>query len=52
MAGVLILIATPIMRVALSVVVFVLEGDRRFVAITSTVLLLLLLSFLLGRAGG
>jgi uncharacterized membrane protein len=50
-AGLLLLIATPVMRVAISSVAFGRERDRTFMAIASTVLLLLLLSFALGSAG-
>jgi uncharacterized membrane protein len=50
-AGLLVLIATPVLRVAVSAIVFARERDRTYVAITITVLLLLLLSFELGRAG-
>lgn len=48
MVGLLLLIATPVARVALSVVVFVVERDRLYVGITAGVLLLLLTSFILG----
>lgn len=48
MAGLLLLIATPVARVALSVVVFVIERDRLYVGITVGVLLLLLASFVFG----
>jgi uncharacterized membrane protein len=51
MLGVLLLIATPVARVAVSIVVFLIERDRLYAAITTMVLLLLLLSFLLGAAG-
>jgi len=47
--GLLLLIATPIMRVAVSIVGFVLQRDRAFIVITSVVLALLLVSFLLGK---
>jgi len=47
-SGLLLLIATPVMRVAASVVAFALERDRAFVAIAAIVLLLLLASFALG----
>jgi uncharacterized membrane protein len=47
-SGLLLLIATPVLRVATSVVAFALERDRAFVAITAVVLLLLLASFALG----
>jgi uncharacterized membrane protein len=50
MLGLLTLIATPVARVAFSIVAFALEGDRLYVVITSVVLALLLLSFALGAA--
>jgi uncharacterized membrane protein len=49
--GLLVLVATPVVRVAASVVGFVYERDRPFVAITMTVLLLLIASFVVGAAG-
>ena len=52
MLGLLLLIATPVVRVAVSIALFAYEHDRRFVIITTIVLLLLLLSFALGAAGG
>jgi uncharacterized membrane protein len=48
--GLLLLIATPVVRVAVSVLSFARERDRVFVCITALVLLLLALSFELGRA--
>jgi uncharacterized membrane protein len=51
MAGLLVLLATPVLRVAVSVVAFALEGDLRYVTITCLVLLVLLASFVLGKAG-
>jgi uncharacterized membrane protein len=48
MAGLLLLIATPVARVALSIVVFVVERDRLYIIITTTVLTILLISFALG----
>jgi uncharacterized membrane protein len=42
--GLLVLIATPVVRVAASVVAFVLEGDRLYAGITFAVLVILLLS--------
>jgi uncharacterized membrane protein len=48
MAGVLLLIATPVLRVAVSVVGYALDGDRRFVVITTVVLAVLLGSFAIG----
>lgn len=47
--GLIVLIATPILRVAASVVVFAVERDLVYVLITSVVLAVLLASFLLGR---
>jgi uncharacterized membrane protein len=44
--GLLILIATPILRVILSVVAFALERDILYVVVTSIVLAVLLYSFL------
>jgi uncharacterized membrane protein len=50
--GLLVLLATPVARVAVSILAFVYEGDRVFVALTTIVLFLLVLSFLLGRIAG
>jgi len=50
MSGLLLLIATPIMRVAVSIVVFAVQKDRIFVMITAAVFVLLVLSFFLGKA--
>jgi uncharacterized membrane protein len=44
--GILLLIATPILRVALSLVGFLLERDRTYVLITGIVLVLLLCSLM------
>jgi uncharacterized membrane protein len=49
--GLLILIATPVMRVAVSILLFLEEGDLIYVAITSTVLILLTLGFFIGSTG-
>jgi uncharacterized membrane protein len=51
MAGLLILIATPICRVAILIVAFRYRGDRLFALLGAIVLCLLLLSFVLGKAG-
>jgi uncharacterized membrane protein len=48
--GLLILIATPIVRVAVSVLAFIYQKDRIYTLITIAVLCLLLLSFVLGKA--
>jgi uncharacterized membrane protein len=50
--GLLLLIATPVMRVAVSILAFMYERDRIYMLITALVLALLLLSFVLGRAEG
>jgi len=49
--GLLLLIATPVARVALSIGIFAIERDRLYTAITILVLTLLLLSFVVGAAG-
>lgn len=50
-AGLLVLITTPVVRVALSVVGFSLQRDWVYVGLTALVLLVLLGSFLVGKAG-
>jgi uncharacterized membrane protein len=50
MLGLLCLIATPILRVAVSAVAFARQGDRTFTILTLTVLTILLLSLFLGAA--
>jgi uncharacterized membrane protein len=50
--GLLLLVATPVLRVAVSILGFVYERDWTFVAITSIVLGFLILSFILGKAEG
>jgi uncharacterized membrane protein len=52
MVGLLVLIATPVVRVALSLLIFGRQRDRAFMMVTSVVLALLLVSFLLGRVEG
>jgi uncharacterized membrane protein len=49
--GLLLLIATPVMRVAVSVVAFAIERDRLYVVITLIVLAILITSFVLGKGG-
>jgi uncharacterized membrane protein len=49
--GLLMLIATPVLRVAVSIIAFMVQKDRVFMVITAVVLGLLLLSFVLGKAG-
>jgi len=48
--GLLLLIATPIFRVAASIIAFIVDCDRPYVLITSFVLAMLILSLLLGKA--
>jgi uncharacterized membrane protein len=50
--GILALIATPIMRVAVSLVGFAMERDAKYVGITALVLALLLYSLLGGATRG
>ncbi len=47
--GLLLLIATPILRVAVSMVGFALQRDRTYTVISAVVLLALLIAFLLGK---
>ncbi len=49
--GLLLIIITPVTRVAVSIIAFAMEGDWRYVGITAIVLAVLLLSFALGKAG-
>jgi uncharacterized membrane protein len=49
--GLLVLIATPVLRVAASVVLFVIQKDWTYTLITAVVLTLLLLSLALGGSG-
>jgi len=48
--GLIVLIATPFVRVAGSLVAFALQGDRRYVAVTAVVLTVMCVSVLLGKA--
>ena len=50
--GVLLLIATPILRVTVSLVGFAMERDRLYVTIAAIVLALLVYSLTSGMAGG
>lgn len=50
-AGLLLLIATPVARVAFSIVVFAIEHDRVYVLITAGVLVILVVGFITGAAG-
>ena len=48
--GLMVLVATPFVRVVGSLVAFVVERDRAYVLITATVLVVMCLGVLLGRA--
>ncbi len=48
--GLLLLIATPFVRVAGSIVAFALQRDRRYVLVTAVVLAVMCLSVVVGRA--
>jgi uncharacterized membrane protein len=50
--GLLLLLLTPIARVAVSIVAFVYQRDRTYVVLGAYVLVVLVTSFLLGKAGG
>jgi uncharacterized membrane protein len=49
--GLMVLIATPVLRVAISILAFRVEHDRLYVIITLIVLLILITSFMLGKGG-
>ncbi len=50
--GLLVLIAIPVLRVAVSIAAFAVERDWLYVAITLFVFAMLMLSFAIGEAGG
>lgn len=50
--GLLVLLFTPVLRVAISIVAFLVERDWLYTVITTVVLLLLLTGIVLGKAGG
>lgn len=52
MAGLLVLIATPVARVALSVIIFIIARDRLYAAMTAAVFIILILSFVVGAVEG
>ena len=47
--GLILLIVTPITRVFISIFLFIYQGDRIFVLITSMVFIILMLSFFIGQ---
>ena len=50
--GLLLLILTPVTRVAVSILAFLYQRDRLYTFITLTVLIILLMSFVIGRLTG
>jgi uncharacterized membrane protein len=50
--GLIVLLATPVVRVAVSVIAFALSRDRLYVVITLVVLCILIFSLLSGAGGG
>lgn len=49
--GLLVLLATPVLRVLVSIFAFAVERDWRYTVITTIVLVILLVSFFLGKVG-
>jgi uncharacterized membrane protein len=49
--GLLVLIATPVIRVGASIIAFAWEKDRTYVVITSYVFVVLIVSFVIGKGG-
>ncbi|GKU24107.1 membrane protein [Clostridium folliculivorans] len=49
MAGMIILILTPVFRVAVSIIVFIKEKDYLYAKITLVVFIILIVSFILGK---
>ena len=49
LSGLLLLVLTPVFRVGVSILVFAQEKDRLYVAITSIVFVILIISFWLGK---
>ena len=51
MLATVILILTPVARVIVSIYVFAIDRDKKYVLVTSTVLLIMILTFVLSRFG-
>lgn len=51
MVATIILILTPILRVLISIYAFFVDRDRKYVVVTSTVLLVIILTIVLGACG-
>ena len=48
--GLFLLILTPVLRVGISIIIFIIEKDRLYMAITAVVFAILIISLLLGKA--
>ena len=51
MIATVLLIMTPVVRVVVSIITFAVDGDRKYVLVTSTVLAVMVLTFVLSRFG-
>ncbi|RZI49360.1 DUF1634 domain-containing protein [Lactococcus kimchii] len=51
MAGLFLLILTPVLRVVASIISFTKEGDKLYVIITSLVLIILIIAMIIGHGG-
>ena len=51
MTGLFLLILTPVLRVVASIVAFAKEGDKLYVAITTLVLIILIVAMFVGHGG-
>ena len=51
MAGLIVLLATPILRVLASILIFAIERDQKYIIITTIVLVILLVSLAVGKGG-
>jgi uncharacterized membrane protein len=49
LTGLMILILTPVLRVGISIILFLKEKDYKFTVITAVVFVILIISFLLGK---
>ena len=49
LSGLFLLILTPVLRVGVSIITFVKEKDYMYAAITATVFIILIISFLMGK---
>ncbi len=49
LTGLIVLILTPVLRVGISIITFIKEGDYLYAKITSAVFIILIISFVLGK---